>query len=306
MLIPVLSDIIVYASILVMLAISFNLTSRTINAPNFSTGAVMVTGILSSIFARRIVGFLYLGLPMGIISGAITSFLTYELVLKYLVKWKRSPVHISLASLGLQLALMSGFQIYAIKNTNWVHYGYSTTPGYYSIEYDFILGPTRGVFYVSGILSVIIFVITLLQNRTRFGLSLSMIKEQTELAQIQGINVHRLNSWIWIIAGGLAGLAGSLKPIAFSSPIGNGYTMMPPIITVALVGGMMDIRGCFVGAISVAILEIGGIYLAKKIVGEWVVEFQSLIPIILIAFLLLCFPNGLKGNHSRTSKLEEF
>ncbi len=160
------------------------------------------------------------------------------------------------------------------------------------------IGSIKGIFIVSCLISFTIFLLIIsLQRKTRFGLTLTTIFDRVELAQIQGINISKVFSNIWFIAGGLAGLAGAMRPFTFQTFPFHGTWIMASIIAASLLGGMTDIRGCFFGAFLVGLVEIGGILYFQAVFGAWIGDFQQIIPILVIALCIYFYPNGLKGRN---------
>jgi branched-subunit amino acid ABC-type transport system permease component len=122
--------------------------------------------------------------------------------------------------------------------------------------------------------------------------------ENLELAQVQGVDTIRVGSAIWLVSGGLAGLAGSMLPIHFQIAPNYGYGVMFFIIAASLMGGMGDLAGVFLGATVMGVIEIGVVHLVQSLGAVWFGEYRYLLPIAVISLMMYFKPNGSKGRNA--------
>jgi ribose/xylose/arabinose/galactoside ABC-type transport system permease subunit len=116
----------------------------------------------------------------------------------------------------------------------------------------------------------IIFLATVLLNKTRFGRYVFAIGGNEEAARLAGVNVSRVKTMVYVISGVCAAIVGFLYMALFSSgspATGTGDELLESIAAVvvggtSLMGGRGSIIGTFFGA-----LIIGLLYNAMNLLG---------------------------------------
>jgi ribose/xylose/arabinose/galactoside ABC-type transport system permease subunit len=117
---------------------------------------------------------------------------------------------------------------------------------------------------------VIIFLATVLLNKTRFGRYVFAIGGNEEAARLAGVSVTRVKTMVYVISGVCAAIVGFLYMALFSSgspQTGTGDELLESIAAVvvggtSLMGGRGSIIGTFFGA-----LIIGLLYNAMNLLG---------------------------------------
>lgn len=134
----------------------------------------------------------------------------------------------------------------------------------------------------------------LLFSRTDIGRAMRALSDNRELAAVAGVDVDRVVIYTWLIAGGLAGMAGVLQGLVQSSFDANmGFVLLLPVFAAVVLGGIGNAYGALAGGLLLGIaMELstwsafaGGI----SPVWEQVVAFSILIVMLLIR------PQGLLG-----------
>jgi branched-chain amino acid transport system permease protein len=94
-------------------------------------------------------------------------------------------------------------------------------------------------------------------SRTNLGLAILGVSQEPVATELMGISVRRLSTFIWALAGLLAGIAGLLTaPVAGSFfPGFVTSTALIPAFTAAVLGGMKSLPGAFVGGIVVGVAQ---------------------------------------------------
>ena len=75
--------------------------------------------------------------------------------------------------------------------------------------------------------------------------------ENSNLARTVGINVDRVNIVSWLLAGGIAGLAGALTAIWTATPEGNSSLIIVDIFAGSVLGGLGSIYGAIIGGLII-------------------------------------------------------
>ena len=130
--------------------------------------------------------------------------------------------------------------------------------------------------------------IWLFLNKTITGKAIRAGIEDVEHVEGLGINVYRLFTVTFIIAGLLSGLAGGLHgPLIMVDPH-MGLEIMPFIFMVVIIGGLGSIKGTLVSSLIVGqVFSLGAIIYAP---------LAQMAPFAIMLLILLIKPTGLFGS----------
>jgi branched-subunit amino acid ABC-type transport system permease component len=283
----------VYASSLILLALSFTLTYTYTRVPNYTIGPVMAIGGYIGFTNTKLLGYpVYLGLPIAFIACSILSSIIYTTIIQPLIRRKRSEILITLATLGVGLALTGLLEVYAF----WV----KDTLDLWAVsfllkEYDFHVGVVPGVFLVSSFMVFSLAVSTRYVRKTSFGVSYRALLENYILFQVQGLNPERYLVIYWGFAGGFAGLTGALMSLWFKTTPVMGIWIMTPILAASLVGGFDNLKGAFIGGLFVGFSDIVLTILGQSVFGVWFGAYRPLLSVGFLVLFLLFRPQGILG-----------
>jgi branched-chain amino acid transport system permease protein len=132
-----------------------------------------------------------------------------------------------------------------------------------------------------------------LVQRTRQGKAMRATAQDKDAAAIMGINVNRTISFTFLIAGALAGAAGTLYSLwATTVRFDQGFQLGLIAFTAAVLGGIGNLPGAVLGAVTIGLIQSWNEGLPWHMPGsDWT---QSIVFSILI--LILVFrPEGLLG-----------
>ncbi|MHB8641712.1 MAG: branched-chain amino acid ABC transporter permease [Gaiellaceae bacterium] len=135
-----------------------------------------------------------------------------------------------------------------------------------------------------------------LVQRTRQGKAMRATAQDREAAAMMGIDVDRTISFTFLIAGGLAGAAGVIYAIYFTSVrFDQGFQLGLIAFTAAVLGGIGNLPGAVLGALLIGLIQAFNNTLTWHAPGsDWT---QSIVFAILI--LILVFrPEGLLGERT--------
>jgi branched-chain amino acid transport system permease protein len=211
------------------------------------------------------------------------------IVLEPIFKKGRSIVEMTLATMGWGILNEGLIQIYheyiKVPHTNIM-----------LKQYDFSIGEINGIFPIASIIAVSSYLILRhISKNTRFGYSIRSVWENSELAQSQGVNPTKEGLIIWVLAGGYAGLAGGIMTMWFHITPISGSWIMTAVFASALLGGIDNLGGAFIGGLLVGLGEIMLVTWGQYSIGVWVGEYRPLISLLTIVFVLSFAPNGLFG-----------
>ncbi len=156
---------------------------------------------------------------------------------------------------GLYLALITWAFAEVVRNYSRMHYTF--TGGDRGLNAPLIFGtlqPTPYYYFFLGLtILVIAFVYVLM--RSRIGFYFRSIRDDAIAARSMGVNIVRYKVLAFIVASGIAGLAGAFygHSIGLISPVLGDFNEMAMIIIFVVIGGMRTQAGPVVGAITVRI-----------------------------------------------------
>ncbi|MGL4278763.1 MAG: branched-chain amino acid ABC transporter permease, partial [Albidovulum sp.] len=210
-----------------------------------------------------------LALPFGI---ALTSALvlgTDRVVYRFYRKQKAAPVILVMVSLGVMF-VMNGITRLIIGveeirfedgerfviNAN----DFKTATG---LAEGLALRTTQVLTIVTAV--IVVAALFWFLNRTRTGKSMRAFSDNEDLALLSGINPERVVMVTWIIAAGLATIAGTLYGLDKAFKAFNYFQLLLPIFAAAIVGGLGNPLGAIAGGFLVAFSEVAFTYAWKKV-----------------------------------------
>ena len=144
--------------------------------------------------------------------------------------------------------------------------------------------------FISPLVAVVLMVIlVLIINHTKFGMSMRAVSKDFETAQLMGVKINRVISMTFIIGSFLAAV-GALLYFAKNTGINHMAGSTPGIkaFIAAVVGGIGSVPGAVVGALLIGMVES----LAKAF---GLADFSDVISFALLIIILVIKPTGLFG-----------
>jgi branched-chain amino acid transport system permease protein len=92
-------------------------------------------------------------------------------------------------------------------------------------------------------------------TRSRLGKGMRAMADNSDLARVSGINTRQVIRATWIIAGGLACLAGTMLALDVSLKPDLAFNIVLPIFAAAIVGGLGHAYGAIAGGFLVGFAE---------------------------------------------------
>jgi branched-chain amino acid transport system permease protein len=139
-------------------------------------------------------------------------------------------------------------------------------------------------------------------NKTRIGMLIRAGASNAPMVSALGVNIKFLNTMIFGLGAGLAGLAGLMAAPILSVQSGMGETILIQTLVVIIVGGIGSIRGAFLAALIVGVVDtLGRIMLPMVMMKMMNASFAqaagpaiaSMLIYVLMAAVLAFKPQGL-------------
>jgi branched-chain amino acid transport system permease protein len=266
-----------------LVAAGFALIFATLRIFHIAHGTVFLTAGYAFFFLHSVAGLDVVS--SGVLSvavAAVTGWAIDQLVYQPVMRRGGGLFSVFIASLGVSLIFEAGFLLF--------------TRGVVMVARTSALGIVSVGPVVIRLLDLFIFLVVVVVygllylwlHRTKTGLEVRGLTDNSALAAVVGMNVDRTRNAIFLVASALAGLAGVLTAYDTGMAPDSGSRMLFIAVVAVILGGVQNILlGSLVGSLALGILTA----YAGFIVPEWVTfsVFAMMIVLILIR------PRGLFG-----------
>ena len=267
-----------YGSQLALGAIFVTLIYAVLRFANFATGDMMSFGtmfavLLTYYFQSKGLNFGVLPTALLTIPFAIFMMIAYMLLIdKFVFKYyrikKSPPVQFAMVSVGVMFVTQALIRIIIGPSDRRFLDGEKFILK--ATEFKEMTGLSEGITLKST--QAITIVVTLIVvsimfwflNKTKTGTSMRAYSDNEDLALLSGIDPKRVVMITWIIAGILATIGGVLYGLDKSYRPFVYFNNMLPIFAAAIVGGIGNPFGAFLGGYVIAFSEILLTYAYKK------------------------------------------
>jgi branched-chain amino acid transport system permease protein len=161
---------------------------------------------------------------------------------------------------------------------------------------------TQGVVIIAAILMMV--ALYGVVQWTKIGKAMRAVSEDQEAAALMGIDVDRIIVFTFALGGASAGAAGILYALLF--PVVNFFMGFIPGIkafTAAVLGGIGNVPGAFLGSMILGLLESVGPNLFLDGLGiPTPSQLKDAIAFIILVFILILRPSGILGERLSRQK----
>jgi branched-chain amino acid transport system permease protein len=269
-----------------LVAIGYTLIFGVLGLLHFAHGEVFMVGAFIGLYLVLLTGAdIYVALIGAMIATAILG-LVIDLVAVRPIN-KDYPLAPLISTIGVTIVLQN-LAIYVFGGEQ-VGFPEAIEPALYH------LGPvtiSSVQIFILVVALVLMAALWLFIERTRLGRAMRATAESHETAALLGVNVNGVILFTFVLASGLAGIAGVLDGIKNSaiSPF-MGLEVAVKGLVVMLLGGLGNVLGAMVGGLLLGMVEI----LTSAYLGTSVRDFFTFLILILI---LLYRPTGLFGTRT--------
>jgi len=158
----------------------------------------------------------------------------------------------------------------------------------------------RIVILVAGL--VIAIGLYLLVNKTRAGMLVRAGASNRAMAELMGVRVGQVFTSVFLLSAALAAVAGALMGPISAVQIGMGEDILIPALVVIVIGGIGSVRGAFVAALLVGLVDTAGraflppllrTVLPSALAADIGPALASIAMYVLMAIVLVVKPSGL-------------
>ncbi len=238
--------------LLFLLAAGLTLVFGIMNFVNLAHGSLYMMGAYFAAVAVAKTGSFIAGALIAIPATALLGFAVEQIALKSL--YRRDHLDQVLATFGLILffnelvRMIWGPSPVYMSTPDWLS-GTVSLFGYNYSAYRFAI-ILVGLAVAIGLWFLI--------NRTRVGMLIRAGATNGPMVAALGVNIKALNSLIFALGAGLAGLAGLMSGPILSVQPGMGDPILILTLVVIIIGGIGSIRGALLGALLVGVVDTVG------------------------------------------------
>ncbi|MEA2647294.1 MAG: branched-chain amino acid transport system permease protein [Chloroflexota bacterium] len=133
-----------------------------------------------------------------------------------------------------------------------------------------------------------------LVRRTRLGRGMRAVAQNREAAALMGVNLDSVISFTFVIGSALAGAAGLLWVLNYSTSNSIGFLLGLKAFTAAVIGGIGNIPGAMLGGFFLGLAEaLGAAYISNISCGFFSSSYQSVFAFALLILILVFRPSGI-------------
>ncbi len=272
-------------SIYALIALGYTMVYGIAKLINFAHGDIIMVGAYICLFA---ISSFNLPIWLAIILSIIVCALLGIVVEKIAYKPLRSASRISLliTAIGVSYFLQSLFQLLFSANPR----PFPTIINLPALSIGSI--SISAPYYITFIVSVILMsILHLFVQKTKIGKAMRAVSEDSQAAQLMGINIDKTISITFAIGSALAAVAGILY--CSSYPMVNPYLGSLPGIKAfiaAVLGGIGSIPGAVLGGFILGIIEA----LTKAYISS---QLSDAIVFTVLIIMLVFKPSGILGKN---------
>jgi branched-chain amino acid transport system permease protein len=229
-------------------ALALVLIWRATRVVNFSQGAMAVASAYIAYSVTNATNSYWLGLLAAIASGAVLGVLVEWVVMRRISD--RSPANAIIAAIGLTLFIEATLGIIYTNDYRPMDTPFSKSA--FSVGNLALLSP----FEIFTLLAIVVIVagLALFFGRTRMGLRLRASAFAPEVSRLLGVNVSRMRTLGWMLAGGVGALA-ALLVVPKTNGLNPGAmdVVFASSFTAAVLGGLDSAQGAVIGGLAVGL-----------------------------------------------------
>jgi branched-chain amino acid transport system permease protein len=282
---------------LFLMAAGLTLVLGIMNFVNLAHGSLYMVGAYLTLAAAQWTGSYLAGVALGLAGTLVVGMLVEVVALRAL--YDRDHLDQVLATFGLILFFN---ELVAIL---WGRAAlFASVPNFLRGHIDLFTGSSyplyRAVIIVVGLLVAILlwYVVT----RTRLGMLIRAGASNRTMVSALGINIRLLYTLVFGFGAALAGLAGLMAGPIYNVQPGMGELVLIQVFVVIVIGGIGSIKGAFVGALIVGMVDTLGRAFLRPLLGAMISPtagdsagpaLASMLIFVLMAVILAFRPQGL-------------
>jgi len=268
-----------------LMAVGYSLIFSILNFSNFAYGGIIMLGSYMGFYSLTLLKVPFAAaLIISMLGAGILSFLNERIAYSSLRKRHAPSLYFMISAMGTSIFLEN--MVYATLGSSFNAY-----PIIFEQSSVSIFGSTIGKLDLFAIVFslIAIFIMNYFIQHTRTGIAIRAASYDSEVSQINGVNLGAVIGLVFILAGLLGGLSGVFLGMKYMAYPTMGWITNKAYIA-AVIGGLGSLPGAVTGGLILGVLEsIISVYVSSLL--RDVFSFTFLI------VLLLVMPSGLFGKY---------
>ncbi len=271
-------------SVYALIAVGYSLVYSILLFSNFAHGGFLVIGGYICYFMLRGAGAnIWIAALAALVGAGVSAILVERLAYKPIRERTPVTLYMLIASMGMSIVIENIFVVTIGGRFRALPPVIPTQP------VDLMGIASTSAFDLLSLATAIVFLVglQLFLSKTKWGLAIRAASYNLRTAGLMGVNVNRLISIVFFVAGLLAGVGGIFLSVR--------YTLYPQLgmittkaFVAAVIGGLGSLPGAVVGSLILGLAEM----LAAGFISS---QFRDLIVFGLLIFTLIVRPTGLFG-----------
>jgi branched-chain amino acid transport system permease protein len=239
--------------LLFLVAAGLTLVFGVMDFINLAHGVQYMLGAYLAVTFTALTGNLFLAIPLALLAALVLGLLLEIVVFRHL--YDRDHLEQVLATFGIILFLNQGVKIIwgaaplSVPVPELLQGSIAIAQG--------VLYPVYRLFIIAAGLSVALG-LHLVVNHTRVGMLIRAGSTNAPMVSALGVDIRRLFSIVFGFGAMLAGFAGIMIAPILSVEPGMGDTILILAFVVIVIGGIGSIRGAFIAAILIGVVDTLG------------------------------------------------
>ena len=274
-----------------LISVGYSMVFGVLRLINFSHGSVYAFGAYMVFFFTSLNVGLIPSILIAILLSGLLALTIDKVALEPLRKKKSIPIATLITTIGMSFIIQNTLSIDYIFGSE--KHGFPSLNLFGAIMIGNITIQSSQIIML--VVSVaLLLVLTFVVQKTKVGLAMRAVEQNTRAAHMMGINVNFVISFTFFIGGACAAIAGALIAGYYGiiSPT-MGSTIGLKAFAAAVVGGIGMLHGAVVGGLVVGVAEC----LAAQYLGSNVRDPMAFVILILI---LIIKPTGFFGKKGIT------
>jgi len=272
-----------------LIAVGYSMVFGILRLVNFSHGSVYAFGAHAVLF--------FIGFEFGLIPAVIASILLTGLLGVLIDKTALEPLRKkhspSIASLITTIGVS-----YIIQNVLMIAFGSEKKPFPAFFDFGMIqigsLQISSMQLLMCGVSIILLAALSLIVNRTKLGLAMRAVEQNTKAANLMGINTNYVVAFTFFLGGVSAAIAGTLISGYYQIVYPTmGFMIGLKAFAAAVLGGIGVLYGSIVGGLAMGVAES----FAATLLGS---AYRDSVAFIILILVLIIRPSGLFGKKGIT------
>jgi branched-chain amino acid transport system permease protein len=282
---------------LFLMAAGLTLVLGIMNFVNLAHGSLYMVGAYLTLAAAQWTGSYLAGVALGLAGTLVVGMIVEVVALRAL--YDRDHLDQVLATFGLILFFN---ELVAIL---WGRAAlFASVPPFLRGHIDLFTGSSYPLYraVIIGVGLITALVLWYVVTRTRLGMLIRAGASNRTIVSALGVNIRLLYTLVFGFGAALAGLAGLMAGPIYNVQPGMGELVLIQVFVVIVIGGIGSIRGAFVGALIVGMVDTLGRAFLRPLLGAMISPtagdsagpaLASMLIFVLMAVILAFRPQGL-------------